>query len=117
MPGLTVVDGFGGGFPQAAPSAACVRSGANAQPQPAAARKPIVVKPPEAAAESKPVVVAKVTPPETIRHVRTAERQAEGAGPPQKTAAVAPPTDRRGERLRRRARLGARLRREPSRPR
>jgi SPOR domain len=86
VPGLTVVDGFGGPrFPQADPTP--VDQGTS-QPQPAAVRKPVVVKPP--AAESKPVAVATVAPPETSDSEPDVTPNAPEA--PKKTAAVAPPS-------------------------
>ncbi len=80
IPGVTVVDGFGGGYPQMAPSGPASAPEQRARPQPAAARTPMVVKPPE----SKPVVVAKVKPPETSKSSEPA---------PTKTAAVTPPSN------------------------
>ncbi len=87
---MTVVDGFGGGYPQAAPSAPASAPAPeqNSQPQPAAARKPVVVKPPE----SKPVVVAKVKPPETSASSEPAPTKSSEPAPT-KTAAVAPPSN------------------------
>lgn len=54
IPGVTVVDGFGNGFPAASPSPS-----PPADSQPAEARKPVVIKPPQ----TEPVEVAAVTPP------------------------------------------------------
>ncbi len=79
VPGLTVVDGFGGRYPQSVQSAAAPEPEAPSQGQPSTARKPLVIKPPA----SKPV--AKATPPET-----TAEAAKEPAHPA-KVAAVTPP--------------------------
>ncbi len=83
VPGVTVVDGFGGGFPATAHSAAASPSESTSHAQPAAARKPIVVKPP--APDAKPTVV-KVTAPQT-----TDTAASEPSPAPKKTAAVATP--------------------------
>jgi cell division septation protein DedD len=82
VPGVTVVDGFGGGFPSSGQSAAAPASEAPSQPPPSAARKPVVVRPPPS--ETKPVVEAKAEPPET------SEPAASPSPAPTKTAAVAP---------------------------
>jgi sporulation related protein len=54
IPGVTVVDGFGGGFPATSPSPT-----PPANSQPAQERKPVVIKPPK----TEPVAVAAVSPP------------------------------------------------------
>lgn len=75
VPGLTVVDGFGGRFPGAlAPAPA-----ESAKQPPMPARQPIVVKPPPPS-EPKPEVAANATP-----------APAEPAGEAADVAAVAPP--------------------------
>lgn len=59
VPGMTVVDGFGGQFPRANPAPSRAPA-ASAEPPAATARKPIVVNPP--ATTKKPVVIARTTP-------------------------------------------------------
>jgi hypothetical protein len=85
VPGVTIVDGFGGGYPQSTQSAAAAVPEESSQPPPAAVRKPLVVKPP--ASETKPVAVANVTPSATDEGPAAPEEPA-----PTKTAAVAPPS-------------------------
>jgi septal ring-binding cell division protein DamX len=101
VPGLTVVDGFGGRYPQPVETAAAPEP--TSQPGPQAARQPIVVKPP--APETKPLKVAKATTietaepepaPEAPDTPDTTSDAAPAAAPaepeePKKTAAVAPP--------------------------
>ncbi len=90
VPGLTVIDGFGGGYPQSVQAAATSGNEGASQQEPAAPRKPVVVEPP--ASSAKPVVVAKVTPSQAA-----AARDEPKAGPtppaaPRKSAAVAAPS-------------------------
>ncbi len=80
VPGLTVVDGYGGGFPQSPPASAPKTA---SQTEPTEARQPIVVRPP--APDVKPVVVKATVP--------KAETPASEPSPaPKKTAALAPTT-------------------------
>jgi SPOR domain len=95
VPGLTVIDGFGGGYPGSAQRAsASAGSEAPAQAQPAAARTPVVVRPPP----SKPVEVAKVEPaaPAAPPEEPAAAAPKEPAAAPTKTAAVAPTSGANG---------------------
>ena len=89
IPGVTVVDGFGGGFPPSAQSESAPAPASApeepAQPPPAAARKPVVMTPP--ASETKPVVVARANPSETSEPAA-----APSSAPATKSAAVAPPS-------------------------
>jgi hypothetical protein len=78
VPGLTVVDGLGGRYPDALGGPPAPAPAESAKP-PVAARQPIVVKPP-ATSEPKPEVVAKASP-----------APAEPAGEPAGVAAPAPP--------------------------
>jgi hypothetical protein len=91
MPGVTMVDGYGGRFPSepASPPAPPAAEQAPTFP-PGAAQKPIVVKPPATAAESKPVeskpvTLAKVEPVET-----PATSTPEAATAPETPAPAAP---------------------------
>lgn len=83
VPGMTVVDGFGGQFPGAnsAPSKA-----PSAPPKPPAAttQKPIVVKPPSS--PQKPVVIARTTPTAKPVNTAPAAAKAPAASTPKKPA-------------------------------
>jgi hypothetical protein len=59
VPGMTVVDGFGGQFPRANPAPSKAPAAPAKQPA-ATAQKPIVVNPP--GSTQKPVVIARTTP-------------------------------------------------------
>ncbi len=100
VPGMTIVDGFGGRPPSAAlangaPPPAAGLGGPPVAAPPAAAR-PVVVNPPVAAPSARPVVTAKAPPP-----VAEAEAPAVAAKPatpaapkvavPKKVAAASPP--------------------------
>ncbi len=84
VPGMTVVDGFGGQFPRANPAPSTAPA-ASAKPPAATARKPIVVNPP--ATTKKPVVIARTTP--TRKPVNTAPPAASAPKKPSPRPAAA----------------------------
>ncbi|HEX9880967.1 MAG TPA: SPOR domain-containing protein [Hyphomicrobium sp.] len=86
VPGLTVVDGFGGGFPPTAQSA--VSAADEPAAQPAVEREPTIIKPP--ASDSKPAVVAKAT--SSGDSDSAGDTPAAAPKEPTKTAAVTPPS-------------------------
>jgi len=81
VPGVTVVDGFGGRYPGAVTTTATPTPAAETPQPPTAARKPVVVKPPESSAP--PQVIAKATPAETPPAAEEpAPKSAEPSAPP-----------------------------------
>ena len=92
VPGMTVVDGFGGQFPQANNPAPPKAPVAPAAPPAAKAQGPVVVNSPNSA--QKPVVIARTTPTNRAVNAKPAAPKAPAASAPKKPAP--PPTTATG---------------------